>query len=114
MNVFELRNKLANGLRERLKSYLDSAVLSVMTNDQIIDSYLRCSDCGERELPDEVVNIVLESMQDCLREGDSLEEVSDEEFADTFLGFIEDVHFDGTRIILVKRKQRAKRHKKGK
>jgi hypothetical protein len=93
-SIVELRFKLADGLRARLlkAQLMDESVVCLQSDNQIIDSYLRCADCGERNIPDKVVDLVLEAMQDSATV--ALDEVDPVEFADAFLELIDGITYD--------------------
>ncbi|WXG43881.1 MAG: hypothetical protein WED04_07600 [Promethearchaeati archaeon SRVP18_Atabeyarchaeia-1] len=105
-SIVELRFKLADGLRDRLlrKQLVDESVVCLQSDNQIIDSYLRCADCGERNIPDKIVDLVLEAMQNSVAV--ALDEVDPAEFADVFLELIDGITYEErTNTLFVEKRQ---------
>jgi hypothetical protein len=50
-----LKNQLADELRQRQYKYgkVERKLIAVLSDDQIIDSYITCSCCGEKQVSDD-------------------------------------------------------------
>ena len=59
-----LKTDLANGLRQRQyrAGYVNKELVDSLTDDQIIDSYITCSCCGEKQVElDQLPRIILDA-----------------------------------------------------
>lgn len=56
------KHQLAHELRQRQydNGILDRSVIAALSDDEIIDCYITCSDCGEKQVPSSALGYVIE------------------------------------------------------
>ena len=72
------RHQLAEELRERqyTKGYVDKKLIDIISDDKIIDSYITCSCCGEKQVDSEQLETAIAIAKDSDQFLDLCEQIS--------------------------------------